>query len=224
MIVDDSRSRAIIYNREHRSEGAIPAVPDINGVLLSGDREIATVRGGELVWRDDALLPLYLKRTGDLEGWLSSRAIDRHRPNSRLLKRVLRLTEANDAETALEVNAATVTDRYWFRPAGSALTYGDVRFKSNDFASLSLRGDPDGFSLPPSRTPELTNTGSYEKCWRNIDGVWWLYKNENGAEMFSEMFVSRLGERLGFPVARYEIDGGPASWPGSTRSKPRCGR
>ena len=160
----------------------------ITGTLMSEDRVIATVKNGEITGYDEALLPLYLKRTMDMEGWLASRAIDAHRTNSRLLKKALRIHTADDAQVALTVNAATVTDRYWFRPEGSTACYDDIRFKENYFDSLALRGDPDGFSHKPSRTPELTNTGSFEKCWRLIDGNWWMYKSGNDNEYFSELW------------------------------------
>ena len=179
----------------------------ITGTLMSEDRAVAEVKNGEITECDESLLPLYLKRTRNVEGWLASRAIDAHRTNSRLLKKALRLRTADDAQIALAVNAATVTDRYWFRPEGSTAVYKDIRFKENYFDSLALRGDPDGFSHKPSRTPELTNTGSYEKCWRLIDGVWWMYKNENQNEMFSELFICNLGEKLGLDMAHYELDG-----------------
>ena len=180
----------------------------ITGELLSEDRVIATVKNGEITDCDEALLPLYLKRTRNLEGWLASRAIDAHRTNSRLLKKALRLRTTDDAQVALAVNAATVTDRYWFRPEGSSAKYEDIRFKENYFDTLALRGDPNGFSHKPSRTPELTNTGSYEKCWRLVDGVWWMYKSGNQNEYFSELFICRLGEKLGFDMAHYEMDDG----------------
>ena len=179
----------------------------ITGTLMSEDREIATVKNGEITVCDETLLPLYLKRTRNMDGWLASRAIDAHRTNSRLLKKALRLRTADDAQIALAVNAATVTDRYWFRPEGSTAKYEDIRFKENYFDGLALRGDPDGFSHKPSRTPELTNTGSYEKCWRLIDGAWWMVKSENQNEMFSELFICRLGEKSGLPMAHYELDG-----------------
>ena len=181
---------------------------NITGSLMSEDTVIATVKNGEITESNDALLPLYLKRTRYMEGWLASRAIDTHRTNSRLLKKALRLRTADDAQVALAVNAATVTDRYWFRPEGSTATYEDIRFKENYFDSLALRGDPNGFSHKPSRTPELTNTGSYEKCWRLIDGVWWMYKSGNQNEYFSELFICRLGEKLGLSMAHYEMDDG----------------
>ena len=179
----------------------------ITGTIMAEDQAVATVKNGEIVEYDDALVPLYLKRTGNVEGWLASRAIDAHRTNSRLLKRALRLRTTNDAQTALAVNAATVTDRYWFRPEGSNARYEDVRFKENYFDTLALRGDPDGFSHKPSRTPELTNTGSFEKCWRLIDGEWWMYKSGNQNEYFSELFIGVLGEKLGLDIAHYEMDG-----------------
>ena len=179
----------------------------ITGTIMAEDRAVATVKNGEIVEYDDALVPLYLKRTGNVEGWLASRAIDAHRTNARLLKRALRLREKDDAQTALAVNAATVTDRYWFRPEGSTARYEDVRFKENYFDTLALRGDPNGFSHKPSRTPELTNTGSFEKCWRLIDGEWWMYKSGNQNEYFSELFIGVLGEKLGLDIAHYEMDG-----------------
>jgi len=180
----------------------------ITGTLMSEDTVIATVKNGEITESNDALLPLYLKRTRYMEGWLASRAIDTHRTNSRLLKKALRLRTADDAQVALAVNAATVTDRYWFKPEGSDAKYEDIRFKENYFDSLALRGDPNGFFHKPSRTPELTNTGSYEKCWRLIDGVWWMYKSGSSKEYFSELFICRLGEKLGFDMAHYEMDDG----------------
>lgn len=179
----------------------------ISGQLMSGNRVLAQIENGRIVSADEARLPLYLKRTKDVEGWLASRAIDTHRVNSRLLKKALRLRVADDAQTALSMNAATITDQYWFRPDGSTLAYADVRFQENQFDGLALYGDPNGFSRKPSRTPELTNIGSYEKCWRLIDGSWWMYKSGSEAEYFSELFVYRLGKRLGFDMAHYEMDG-----------------
>ena len=186
---------------------AVRNMQSITGTLMSGDTPIARIKSGVIAESNEALLPLYLKRTKDVEGWLASRAIDTHRTNSRLLKKALRLRATDDVSTALAVNAATVTDRYWFKPEGSTATYEDIRFKENYFAELALRGDPDSFSRRPSRTPELTNTGSFEKCWKLIDGKWWMYKSGNSEELFSELFICKLGEKLGLPMAHYELDG-----------------
>ncbi|HEY5556717.1 hypothetical protein [Acetobacterium sp.] len=84
------------------------------------------------------------------------------------------------------MNASTITDTYWVcEDSEPALTYGDVRFSQNYFDNLALNGDPDSFNrvnnqgLMHSRTPELTNIGSFEKCWRIENGDWWLYKHGN---------------------------------------------
>lgn len=186
---------------------AVRNMQSITGYLMSCDCRVATIKNGIITESDDTLLPLYLKRTKDVEGWLAGRAIDSHRTNSRLLKKALRLKRTDDVQTALAVNAATVTDRYWFKPEGSTAVYEDIRFKENYFDQLALRGDPDSFSRKPSRTPELTNRGSFEKCWKLIDGKWWMYKNGNENEYFSELFICKLGEKLGLNMAHYEMDG-----------------
>lgn len=188
-------------------ETVVSSVQTITGILMSENRPIARIENGTITDAVEELLPLYLKRTRNVEGWIASRAIDAHRTNSRLLKRALRLRTTDDVQTALAVNAATVTDRYWFKPDGSNAVYEDIRFKENYFDQLALRGDPDSFSRKPSRTPELTNTGSFEKCWKLIDGKWWMYKTGNSGEYFSELFICKLGEKLGLYMAHYEMDG-----------------
>lgn len=176
-----------------------------HATLMSRDVPIGLIHGRLLEPLREELLPLYLQRTGNLEIWLQRRAIDAHRTNSRLLKKALRLAERDDVSTALAMNAVTITDTYWVRPAASDLAWEDVRFQQNYFADLALKGDASlAFSREPSRTPELTNIGSFEKCWRLEGGQWWLYKQADKKELFSELFVSFLGRELGFPMARYE--------------------
>jgi hypothetical protein len=185
----------------------------INGYLMSKDTVIATIHNGEVQPVCETLMPFHFKKTGTgvsrggFESWLEGRAIDTHRSNSRLLKKALRLTTVNDAELVLKVNAATITDTYWFKSESSSLKYDDIRFKENMFDKLALYGDPDSFSKSYSPTPELTNTGSFEKCWRLSEGKWWLYKQGNDWELFSELFICEFGTALGFNMARYEKDG-----------------
>ena len=189
---------------------------NLNGEIMTSDKVIAKVRDGLITESDTALLPLFLKRTGDVAGWLAGRAIDSHRTNSRLLKKALRLTSADDVEVVLRVNAATVTDTYWFRQSGSGLKYEDVRFKVNYFDKLALRGDPDSFNQPYSPTPELTNIGSFEKCWRLLDDRWLMTKQGNDLERFSELFIYRLGRALGFCMAEYQPENGTITSPDFT--------
>ena len=185
----------------------------LSGQIMSKDTVIATVQDGIITDSNQVLLPLFLKKTGDVEGWLGGRAIDSHRTNSRLLKKALRLTTADDAELVLKVNGVTITDTYWFRGKGSALTYEEVRFKRNMFDKLALAGDPDSFNQPYSPTPELTNIGSFEKCWRLDDGKWWMIKQCSELERFSELFICRLGQALKLSMADYHAENGTIKSP-----------
>ena len=176
--------------------------------ILSHDTVVAVWKDNELIVLNNDLLPLYLKRVKDARAWLETRAIDSHRANSRLLKKALRLAQKDDVSTVLHVNAATITDTYWVRAIGSELKYEDVRFTKDYFYNLALRGLYSSFNSASKRkdtkTPELTNIGSFEKCWKLNDGKWWIYKSANQKEQFSELFVYELGKSLGMNMAHYE--------------------
>ncbi len=176
--------------------------------ILSGNTIVAVWNKNELTVKNEDLLPLYLKRISDADMWLETRAIDSHRANSRLLKKALRLSEKDDISTVIHVNAATITDNYWIRLIGSELTYDDVRFTDDYFSNLALKGTYNSFNRAAnskrSKTPELTNVGSFEKCWKLRNGKWWMYKMANPEEAFSELFVCELGSVLGMNMAFYE--------------------
>lgn len=177
-------------------------------LILSGDTIVAKWENNNLEIANENLLPLYLKNTGNVEKWLETRAIDHHRANSRLLKKALRLDERDDVSSVLSVNAVTITDNYWIKPLDSTLTYSDVRFDNDYFSNLALTGSYDSFNKAAnsknSRTPELTNIGSFEKCWKLKNGTWWMYKTATHEELFSELFIYKLGTRLNFNMAEYE--------------------
>ncbi len=181
---------------------------DSSGYVMSADKQVVRIENGLVVDVDKQFAPLHFINGKDFTSWLEGRAIDSHRANSRLLKKVLRLANRDDANTALAVNAVTITDNYWFKADGENLTWTEVKFNENVFDNLALKGDPDSFSQKPSRTPELTNIGSFEKCWRLINGDWWMYKSGNDNQIFSELFIYHLGKELGFNMAKYEYDNG----------------
>lgn len=176
--------------------------------LMSKDTLVAKFENNFMQVENEDLLPLYFEKHTDLNEWLRKRAIDSHRTNSRLLKKALRLAERDDVSTVLKFNAATITDTYWVKDDHSKLTYEDVRFKTNFFDTLALRGDLNAFNQDSSRTPELTNTGSFEKCWRLINNEWWMYKSGSNDAYFSELFICEFSKKMGFPTAEYEMDGG----------------
>ena len=179
-----------------------------NYEILSGDTLVAIWKDGCLTVVNENLLPLYLHKRQNADMWLETRAIDSHRANSRLLKKALRLVEKDDVSTVIHVNGATITDNYWIREIGSDLTYADVKFSDDYFSNLALRGNYDSFNRAAnskrSKTPELTNVGSFEKCWKLRSGKWWMYKKATHDELFSELFICELGKALGMNMAVYE--------------------
>ena len=181
---------------------------DRNYEIFSGETLVAVWQDHRLTVLNDALLPLYLRNIQNADMWLETRAIDSHRANSRLLKKALRLAEKDDVSTVVHVNGATITDNYWIREIGSELTYRDVKFSDDYFSNLALKGTYDSFNRAANskrtKTPELTNVGSFEKCWKLRDGKWWMYKKASHDEMFSELFVYELGKALGMNMAVYE--------------------
>lgn len=175
--------------------------------IMNKDCVAAKWQSGKFEVLNEALLPLYLQKTANVEKWLETRAIDSHRANSRLIKKALRLKEKDDVSTVITVNAVTITDSYWIKPLDSELKYSDVRFDNDYFSNLALTGSFDSFNKAAnsktSKTPELTNTGSFEKCWKLKNGEWWMYKKANHEELFSELFIYSLGIELGFKMAEY---------------------
>ena len=175
--------------------------------IMSADKIVGRWENGTFVLIDKNLAPMYLINSGNVNRWLETRAIDCHRANSRLLKKALRLTEKDDVSTVISVHAATITDNYWIKPLDSKLTYKDVRFDNDYFAGLALRGNYDSFNKAANskrtHTPELTNTGSFEKCWRLKNGQWWMVKTADHKQQFSEIFIYELGKHLGFNMAEY---------------------
>lgn len=109
---------------------------NINSTLMNGEREIGVIDNGILLSYGEKLIPLFLKRTRNIEEWLRTRSTDPSRSNIRKLKSVFDI-EA-DRDYVLSVNAMTITDRYWIRFNDEE--YEDIRFKRGDYCNLALKG------------------------------------------------------------------------------------
>ena len=196
------------------------------GFVMSGNTPVAQFSGRVVTPSLPERAPLCFINGGDLEEWLKIRAVDRRRKNGRILKRLLRLGDTSDLNTVLRVHGAKITDNYWIKTgAEQDLKWEDVRFSRDYFADVALLGSIDTFSRHYTQeqlhtpTPELTNTGSFEKCWRLIDGKWVMLKRGTENELFSEIFVSELGKKLGFPMADYRIIDGCAATADFTKGR-----
>lgn len=181
---------------------------DLTGDLMMGDIVVASFNEGVPCYIDEQKCPLMIKRTGNLYGFLALRAIDRDRTHSRLLKKYLGIVEQDDAIVSIYSYGASITDNYWFKAKGSKLKYKDISFEYDFYSDLVLKGSVGYVPNSPKHSPQLTLTGSYEKCWKLVDGEWFLYKQGSEDEIFSELFSSKLAAMLGVPTAKYEYDDG----------------
>lgn len=180
---------------------------EFTGDVMEQNEKVASFDHGELTFLNEKKAPLVIIRSKRIEPWLQGRCIDTHRPNSRLLRKALRIHSEQEEEIVLRAHAACSTDDYWFRPKHSKLKYDDVSFFSDRYAKIALSGD---FELAPERaelSPELTATGSYEKCWKNLGGTWTMVKTGSEAARFSEWFASKLAPLLRLPSAEYRLVG-----------------
>ena len=180
---------------------------ELTGYVMKEDKVVAEFNQGNLISYNEDLCPLIIKRTKRLEPFLKYRSIDSGRTNSRILKKILNINIKDNNLISLCSYAASISDDYWFKPKHSKLKYKDISFNNDMLFDTSLKGL---ISIYPNKiilTPELTTNGSYEKGWKNNNGVWWLYKVGNKNEIFSELFYSRLFEKLNLPTAHYEYDG-----------------
>jgi len=183
------------------------SVLSLTGDIMLFDEVVASFKNGELVYISPQKAPLFIKRTRNLRSWLENRAIDSHRTHSRLLRKALRINTSDSIENVLRVHACTITDSYWYRPSKSKLKYKDVTYKNDLYYDVSLSGNIDSAPTRICATPELTNTGSFEKCWRLINNEWWMYKKGSKDELFAEMFSSTLAQELNIPTAVYYLEG-----------------
>lgn len=186
-------------------------MPATNATIMLKDIPVVQIENGLTTVLSEALCPLYFRYFKDPACWLASRAADNTRPNVRAVKKAAGIEGYNDVDTVLSVNAATITDCFWVKKdkGDEGCEWNNVRFRFNDYADIALNGIKKGNEKGKNpRTPELTNAGSFEKCWRLEDGKWWMYKTGNENEIFSELFVYELGKQLGFPMAHYEYADG----------------
>lgn len=204
--VTEKNIKALLKNGNREIELSTFA-KEYTGYVMSGNTVVAEFNKGVLVPPTHKLCPLVIKRTNSIYEFLKSRSIDSGRTNSRLLRKVLNINVKDDTLVSLCSYAASISDNYWFKPKHSKLKYEDISFNNDIFFDTALKGIITVYPKKLILTPELTTNGSYEKGWRNIDGNWWLYKVGTINERYSEVFYSRLFEKLNLPTAHYEIDG-----------------
>lgn len=184
------------------------------GYLMHKDEEIAVIKNTEIVEiKNKSLLPIIMLNQEKVafENWLQTRVIDTHRTNSRQIRRRLSVRSEVPKEIVIKARAISITDAYWLKWDNEDISFSDIRKRLSDgLNTIALYGNSDEIDFKDSDiTPELTNIGSFEKCWKLIDGKWFMIKKGSYKENFAEVLISNIAIHLGFNAVKYEsIDEG----------------
>ncbi|MCB2291683.1 hypothetical protein LGK97_18380 [Clostridium sp. CS001] len=179
------------------------------GYLMYKDKQVAQIKDTDFVCSlDDNLLPIIMinKNVGSFEAWLQTRVIDTHRTNSRQVRRRLSVRSEVPKEIVIKARAICITDSYWLKWADEDLTYKEVRNRLSDgLNTIALYGNATDINFNDADiSPELTNIGSFEKCWKLIDGYWYMIKKGTYKENFAEVLISNIAIDFGFNAVKYE--------------------
>ncbi|MGK0465647.1 MAG: hypothetical protein ACJAX4_000928 [Clostridium sp.] len=182
---------------------------NFTGYLMYKDKRVAEIKDTEFVKSlDDNLLPVIMinKNEGSLEAWLQTRVIDTHRTNSRQIRRRLSVRSEVPKEIVIKARAICITDSYWLKWMDEDITYNEVRSRLSDgLNTIALHGNATEIKFNDiDISPELTNIGSFEKCWKLIDGYWYMIKKGTYKENFAEVLIGNIAITLGFNAVKYE--------------------
>lgn len=144
-----------------------------------------------------------------LNDWWQGRAIPASRQG---IRRALDEMHVSATQSLLDkCMGLSLSDQYWIRPVGSALTWDMVNFFENPFSEdvgniLFGHGSAaEGVNL---MSPDNTSDGWLKKKWRIENGKRCLVKGGSGAtrqEPYNEVFASELMRRLGVPHVSYRL-------------------
>lgn len=177
------------------------------GYIMRGDAICATIEENKIT-DIKSFAPLQIQKRGDFNEWLEDRSADLNRSYMRNILKHLRLSVTDGVSAVKHVQACSLVDTFWIKDKNSALNYSDVVFNNDLYFKAALAGDPDLFSKDRVHTPEVTNIGSYNKGWKFENGVWRMYKAGSPLEIWSEIFTSKLAERLNLEIVSYScVDG-----------------
>lgn len=189
-------------------------VNKFTGYLMSGNNKVLKVNSNLIMEiLDKERLPLHFRFkekiiNTSIENWLTLRYIDTSRYNFRNISKELNL-ESDDVVNNIKFRAFSITDNYWLREFEEEITYEELvnQCKENYLSEIALNGEG-GVVKEIKMTPELTNIGSFEKCWRYENDRWYLIKKGDAMRSgcnLSEVIASEIARLLNIECAKYEL-------------------
>ena len=158
------------------------------------------------------LLPFSLYRVADpdmfssISQWIRQRTLPVSRKNCSQILKACGLSSTDDLiPLLLNFHALSLVDNYWFRQAGSDLSYASVNLYENPFNELvtvALQGELD-VSLR-NNSPDLNQRGTLAKCYKREGDTIFIYKTSSSeSSMLAEVFASRLAAHCEFDTVKY---------------------
>lgn len=135
--------------------------------------------------------------------WLENRVLHLSRSNAKKIISALGLNQNERIKICFACKGLSLTDCYWLKSENDTITWADVNLYENSLSSaiahIALTGEYVSVQ-GRVRTPELTNGGSYAKCWRRLkDGIY-MYKTGSlqgtGKEYLVDILCSDILEKL----------------------------
>lgn len=180
-------------------------------IFINGDQEVGKIVRGYLeIFRGrEHLAPLCFSQCyWPIQKWAETRVIDSTRANSCLVKQLVGLKEMDDISTLYANHAVSLTDSYWIRTSDESLTWDQVKPNSDKLFDVALHGKiPQDLKFDPcvDITPELTNTGSFDKAWMKTKDDWVYVKSSSKYQNLAEVLISRIGKLMGMDMLEYEL-------------------
>ena len=182
---------------------------NITGTLMSEDRVIAHIKNGVITDAYDILLPLYLKRTKDVEKWLAYRAVDHSRKNARPAQKSLaaahngRCADCACSKRGYGDRLAIGSD-----PKAQRLCMRIYGLRKTIFPSLPCAAIPTAFQTVRHGRRSLPTPAASKSAGSSLDGEWWMYKNGNSEGiLLGAVHMQARRKSCGLPMAHYELDG-----------------
>lgn len=117
-----------------------------------------------------------------------------------------RTTDKDRAFIALQFHCLSLTDVYWVRAAGEALSFAEINLYShagdNSFVDVSLRGQAKKVADSSEAAPDISTVGTCPKAWIYQDG-YYLLKDGDAQDVAAELLASNICDCFDVPHARY---------------------
>lgn len=187
--------------------------------LMNKDKVVATyqervsftVAEYDEIERHDEYLPYGFR---DVNSWLDSRCVGRHRDAvSRL---VYHLHMASRHDFIASTHCTSLTDTFWMKNIEESLTWNDISLHRRPFddaiARISLDDETCYESIEAPVSPEFATSGSFAKCWVREGSQISLMKRGTsgyanaGFEPYSERLASDLLEAAHIYHVPYTIE------------------